>query len=63
MLDFSLKPTIEGATHWSEEINQLYHPTAIFEQDSQDLVYAADNINITKFAPILLKEWFFYYYF
>ncbi|MBI2268238.1 MAG: hypothetical protein HYU80_02180 [Candidatus Blackburnbacteria bacterium] len=59
MLDLSSKPSVNGAKHWCEEINQLYHPTGVFEQDSQDLVYSFGNLNSTKFVPILLKEWFY----
>lgn len=59
ILDLSSKPRVEGARHWSEKIDQLYHPLGIFSQDSQDLVYSRDSINTTKFIPILLKEWFY----
>jgi hypothetical protein len=50
MLDVSEKKT---------EINQLYHPTGNFEQDSQDIIYSKDNINKSKFAHIAIKEWFY----
>lgn len=59
ILDLSTKPRIKGSKHWYQEINQLYHPTGIFGQDSQDFVYSYDNLNSTKFVPILLKEWFY----
>ena len=59
ILDLSLKPQIKGAKHWYQEINQLYHPTGEFEQDSQELVYSYGNLNSTKFVPILLKEWLY----
>ena len=59
MLDLSSKPRVNGAKHWYEEINQLYHPTGIYEQDSQNIVYSYGNLNSTKFVPILLKEWFY----
>lgn len=59
LLDLSSKPRVKGARHWSAEVNQLYHPTGIFKQDSWDIVYSQDNINTTKFIPILLKEWFY----
>src|SRR3989344_4664835 len=59
VLDLSSKPRVKGAKHWFQEINQLYHPTGEFEQDSQDIVYSYDNLNTTKFVPILLKEWFY----
>lgn len=59
ILDLSTKPHIKGAKHWYEEINQLYHPTGVFEQDSQEVVYSYGNLNTTKFVPVLLKEWFY----
>ncbi len=59
ILDLSSKPLIKGAKHWSAEINQLYHPTGKFGQDSQDIVYSHGNLNTTKFVPIVLKEWFY----
>lgn len=59
VLDLSSKSQIKGAKHWSDEINQLYHPTGIFDQDSQDVVYSFGNLNTTKFVPLLLKEWFY----
>lgn len=59
ILDLSSKSRVGGARHWSQEINQLYHPTGDIEQDSQDLVYSYGNLNTTKFVPILLKEWFY----
>lgn len=59
MLDLSIKQRVTNAEYWSDEINQLYHPTGYFEQDSHDIIYSADILNTTKFTPILLKEWFF----
>lgn len=59
MLDLSTKKKLSNVVHWTTDINQLYHPTAIFGQDRQDIVYTHDNLNTTKFTPILLKEWFF----
>lgn len=59
VLDLSDKKRVVDATHWSYEINQNYHPTGIFPQDSVPIVYASDNLNSTKFISILLKEWFF----
>ncbi len=41
------------------DINQLYHPTGIFGQDSKEIVYTKDTVSATKFPPILLKEWFY----
>ena len=59
ILDLSLKPRVKGASFWSAPVNQLYHPTGIFGQDSKDLVYTRDSVTSTKFLPILLKEWFY----
>lgn len=59
ILDLSSKPRIRVARHWFSEINQLYHPTGEFDQDSQEVVYSYNNLNTTKFVPILLKEWFY----
>lgn len=59
MLDTSSKRKIIGCKHWGDEINQLYHPTGIFGQDSQNIVYNFGDINISKFIQILLKEWFY----
>lgn len=59
VLDVSDKKRVDDARHWRKEINQLYHPTGSFKQDSQDIVYSFKNINTTKFLPILLKEWFY----
>lgn len=58
-LDLSSKKKIVDSLHWSGTIDQLYHPTGIFQQDSFDAVYSARDISTTKFIPILLKEWFF----
>lgn len=58
VIDLSNLRKIKNAIFWSEEINQLYHPTGKFEQDSFDIVYSHGNINKLKFTPILLKEWF-----
>lgn len=44
---------------YKSEINQLYHPTGSFKTDSFDEVYSKDDLNKTKFIPILLKEWFY----
>lgn len=59
ILDLSSKKRVGGAKYWSSKIDQLYHPLGNFGQDLQDLVYARDNLNTTKFVPILLKEWFY----
>jgi ubiquinone/menaquinone biosynthesis C-methylase UbiE len=59
IIDFSIDQKIIGAQHWHSDINQLYHPAGHFEQDSFDIVYSNGTLNITKFAPILLKEWFY----
>lgn len=58
MMDFSSSKKVMGAVHFKSEINQLYHPTGAININSQEIVYAYKNINITKFSPILLKEWF-----
>jgi len=58
MIDLSVKRRIQGSKHFFQNIDQLYHPTGIYKQDSEDLVYGRDIINSTKFVPILLKEWF-----
>lgn len=59
MLDLSKSKKIKGANHWYSEISQLYHPTGVFPQDSQEIVYSSGVLNVTKFVPILLKEWFY----
>lgn len=59
ILDLSLKPRIGGAKYWNAEINQLYHPTGTFGQDSKDIIYTRDSVSATKFLPVLLKEWFY----
>lgn len=59
MIDLSGIRKIKGVKFWSEEANQLYHPTGVFPQDSQDLVYSQGVLNKNKFSPILLKEWFY----
>ncbi|HCH59293.1 MAG TPA: hypothetical protein DEV73_01610 [Candidatus Zambryskibacteria bacterium] len=58
MLDVSSSPNIKRAKHWSSELNQLYRPTAKFTPESFDIVYSGDNLNTTRFTPVLLKEWF-----
>lgn len=42
-----------------KKIDQLYHPTGKFKTDFYEKVYSKDNLNKTKFIPILLKEWFY----
>jgi len=44
---------------YSHPLNQLYHPTGQWPQDSQNIVYVSKILNTTKFTPILLKEWFY----
>jgi hypothetical protein len=39
--------------------NQLYHPTALYRQDSYKYVYIKNFDIASKFLPIFLKEWFF----
>ena len=41
------------------QINQLFHPTGEFGQDSKEIVYSKDIVSATKFTPILLKEYFY----
>lgn len=59
ILDLSSKPRVEGVKYWSAKVDQLYHPLGNCEQDSQDVVYSRDSISTTKFAHILIKEWFY----
>jgi hypothetical protein len=59
MIDLSRRPAIKNTEHWYTDVNQLYHPTANFPQDSQDIVYVRDVLTETKFVPVLLKEWFY----
>lgn len=59
MLDLSRHSVSKNIPHWFTDVNQLYHPTGKFAQDSQDLVYSRDVLNSTKFVPILVKEWFY----
>lgn len=59
MIDCSLTPRISGARHWSADLNQLYHPTGVMGEGSQDLVYAFNVVSVTKFTPLFLKEWFY----
>jgi len=58
ILDLSNKPRVKGARFFEAPVNQLYHPTGQFGQDSCDLVYSRD-LTDSKFLPILLKEWFY----
>lgn len=58
VIDLSQKERLFGGKHWTSEINQLYHPTGVFKAESFDMVYSFENLNTTKFTPILLKEWF-----
>lgn len=59
ILDVSSQKKVREAKSWPKEVNQLYHPTGIFKTESFELVYSGDNLNTTKFTPILLKEWFY----
>lgn len=59
MLDVSIDKKVAGAKHWSAPVDQLYRPTSIFDQDSQDLVYVQEATISPKFTPILLKELFY----
>jgi hypothetical protein len=58
ILDLSEKNNILDAKYWSSSINQLYHPTAVFDLNHFDIVYSKDQIGKSKFSPILIKEWF-----
>lgn len=40
------------------QINNLYHPSATYGIEVYDHLYVKNSLN-KKFAPILLKEWFF----
>ncbi|HSX39802.1 MAG TPA: hypothetical protein VLI92_04420 [Candidatus Saccharimonadales bacterium] len=57
-LDVSTEKRLTSTEHFGADINQLYHPTKIYDQDLLDLIYSFDNVNLTKFTNILLKEWF-----
>lgn len=59
VIDFSERQRINDSIHWHSQVNQTYHPTGVFQQDGFNIVYSSDNLNTTKFIPILLKEWFF----
>lgn len=59
ILDLSLKRIIAEADYYNSPINQLYHPTALFNIESKEIVYSWANLNLTKFIQILLKEWFY----
>ena len=59
MLDLSLVPQVKGARHWSVDIDQTCHPTVLLGEEIADIVYARDTVNVTKFIPILVKEWMY----
>lgn len=59
VLDVSRYKTIKDAKHWYQELDQLYHPTGVFPQDSFKLVYGPNSLNGDTFNPIALKEWFY----
>lgn len=59
IIDLSSRKKIKSSKHWVANIDQLYHPTGVFPQDHFDIVYNYEDINRTKFSPILLKEWFY----
>lgn len=50
---------LELSLESNSEINQLYHPTSKLKNDFYKVVYIKNNLNKTKFMPILLKEWFY----
>ena len=59
IVDFSISRQIKEGEFWSKDINQNYHPSGYFGEESKRIVYSKDVINLTNFYPILLKEWFF----
>lgn len=59
MLDVSFDKKVAGVKHWFAPLDQLYRPTSVFNQDSQEIVYARDVFTSSKFLPILLKELFY----
>ncbi len=59
MLDLSRVAKIRSVLHWYTEADQLYHPTGVFGEEKQDVVYSCDMLCEKRFIPILLKEWFF----
>lgn len=40
------------------ELNNLYRPNSVYKSESFDYIYVKNSLS-RKFAPILLKEWFF----
>lgn len=59
IVDFSISKQIKNGEFWSKNIDQNYHPSGYFGEESKRVVYSKGLINLTKFFPILLKEWFF----
>lgn len=59
IVDFSLSRQIDNAEFWSEDINQNYHPSGYFNEESIEVIYSQGAVNATEYYPILLKEWFF----
>ena len=59
IIDFSLSKQINNAEYWSQDIDQNYHPSGFFGEESKTVVYSKGVVNLTDFFPILLKEWFF----
>jgi hypothetical protein len=59
IVDFSISRQIKNSEFWSKDIDQNYHPSGYFGEESRSVVYSKDVINLTNFYPILLKEWFF----
>ena len=58
VLEFSDRQRILDSTFWSQDIDQLYHPSGVFPNSSFECVYSFELLNTTKFDPILIKEWF-----
>jgi len=59
IVDFSISRQINNSEFWSKDIDQNYHPSGYFGEESKSVVYSKGVINLTNFYPILLKEWFF----
>lgn len=59
IIDLSDHHRVTDSVHWTAPINQNYHPSGCFPQESFEIVYSSGNLNCSKFVPIVLKEWFF----
>lgn len=56
-LDVSDKPYLQHSKYWSDDKNQLYHPSGELGSERCDLVFTNTDIS-NRFLPILIKEWF-----